>query len=642
MVKLKKNFIMFVIFCLGFVFFVTADQSIAQVTRGTEVQINALPKELKRLEIKDYFVPSSRKKVGVIHGLNGNVVVIHRATKDAYFGRRGDYIYENDSINTIANSRCRIKFFNEDVVTMAAETNFNVDSYKDQRKEAKKTSFFSMLKGKAMFYTLRLFKYKDTRFKLKTPTAIVGVRGTKFGAHVYWVEEAKSSRAGIRVADSRENIDIYLTQIGTEGGGESYTNCFSEDGYLDVNGESVSPGEMYNGETGTIIPTPPEVVKAFESETEVKKEEEAGGEEEKAEGEGEGEETAEGEGGEEEGEEATDEAADLIDTGGETDHGEFIDISENVIETTQQETGTGTEIEDGTHDDIAEGKTAGRISAIAAIIVTSAWLAHFDAGPPLKTPIYISDGENYLTEEAAAHEAFEATHGGDDNYRMDVKEQSDTNMDMKVDYFAWGSVGTSDEHLFEWHHGGHYLDENGHEYLSWGWWEDTGAPLGKIAFGPGYDAYAAAEKIWEVEGDSTHADYISYLHQQGANYTYTGEAKGVFARTGGFDIRVLSGDFSCNINFGNKHVSNFSIDAKEGGTGPSVVNMTGGSGTLDNDGGFDISGFSGTINGQPLSGSPKTGASGGCAGGKAQGVGGVWWANEGNEHWAAGEFHGRR
>ena len=127
------------------------------------------------------------------------MVVIHRAAKGAYFGREGDTIYEDDSLNTLADSRCRVKFFDEDVVTMAAETEFSVDSFEDQRKAGKKRSLFSMVKGKAMFYAMRLFRYKETRYRLKTPTVTVGVRGTKFGAHVYWVDKEKSADAvGIR------------------------------------------------------------------------------------------------------------------------------------------------------------------------------------------------------------------------------------------------------------------------------------------------------------------------------------------------------------------------------------------------------------------------------------------------------------
>jgi hypothetical protein len=272
------------IFCLllfsGSVFCSGLNPAIAQINRGGGAPFESLPGDLKGIEIKDFFVPCLAKHVGVVHALQGHVVVIHRGTNEAYFGREGDPIYENDSLTTLGNSRCRIKFYNEDVVTMAPETNFGVDGFEDQRREGRKRSFFSMLKGKAMFYALRLFKYRETRFKVKTPTAIVGVRGTKFGAHVYWVDGEKASGAGIQVADRGNELGVYLAQLGPAGARKSYTDCFAEDGYLDVNGKRVGPGEMYRGESGMIIPTPPDVLKAFRRETEVKEEkaEEEGGE----------------------------------------------------------------------------------------------------------------------------------------------------------------------------------------------------------------------------------------------------------------------------------------------------------------------------------------------------------------------------
>lgn len=254
----------------------------AQVDRGAGVPFETLPDELRGLDIQNDFVPSSARKVGVIHALKGNVVVVHRATGEAYFGREGDGVYENDSLTTLPDSTCRIRFFNEDVVTMAANTAFSVDSYKDERDAGRKTSVFGMLKGKAMFYAMRLFRYRETRFRVRTPTVTVGVRGTKFGTHVYWVDDTKAGGAGIKVADRGQGIGPYLAAAGPGGGGRSFTDCHSEDGFLDVDGQVVGPGEMYRGDLGTIIPTPPEVLSNFdldiglttETELEEKKEEE--------------------------------------------------------------------------------------------------------------------------------------------------------------------------------------------------------------------------------------------------------------------------------------------------------------------------------------------------------------------------------
>ena len=114
---MRHKIIIWTVFFLGFTG-LAATFAMAGAGRGAGVPFEALPGELKGMEIKDYFVPSpSFKGVGVIHALNGHVVVIHKATGTAYFGREGDRVYENDSLTSLADSRCRIKFFQEVIHT---------------------------------------------------------------------------------------------------------------------------------------------------------------------------------------------------------------------------------------------------------------------------------------------------------------------------------------------------------------------------------------------------------------------------------------------------------------------------------------------------------------------------------------------
>ncbi len=311
-------------------------------------------------------------------------------------------------------------------------------------------------------------------------------------------------------------------------------------------------------------------------------------------------------------------------------------VVEANTETIGQE--TGTETGDAS---IAQGKTAGRVSGIATLIVDGAGQAYESLG--LKSPIY-SYGPNKLTGGAETHITYEGMHPNDDDYKMTIQEQSYPSMDMKVTQFGWGpgTNATASLHYFKWNQGGSYTDENGHEYLEWGWWEDTsGTDPGQIATGSDYRV--ATNKIWEIEGLRTHTDYISYLRQQGASYTYSGEAKGVIAHSdsGAGDFFVpqeLSGSFSCHINFGNKQVSDFDINATGGAHS---VHITG-SGNLESDGGFKLGGFTGTIDGNSVADPGAAGAGGSLFGGKAEGMAGDWAANDGADYWATGEFHGKR
>ena len=148
----------------------------AQAKRGVAIPSDQLPEKMGTLDIKDYFIASKLKRAGIIHSLSGTVIVIHKATNEAFFGQEGDYLYENNAIETIADSRCRLRLINEDVVILAQNTHLELDWFSMDRKKKGKRLFLGMLTRKAMFYALRLFSFKQASTRLRTPTAVAGVR----------------------------------------------------------------------------------------------------------------------------------------------------------------------------------------------------------------------------------------------------------------------------------------------------------------------------------------------------------------------------------------------------------------------------------------------------------------------------------
>jgi len=211
----------------------------AEENRGRSLPLKRLSEELRNLAPKDYFIPSSQKQVGVIDLLTGNVIIAHGVDKQAYFGMEGDPLYEKDRLITLAGSKCHIQLLDGDAITVASETEFTLESFEEGKEEGRKSSFIKMLKGRALFYAMRLFSYKDGKFIVATPTNAIGVRGTKFGVHVYLME-----------------------------GRRSLTDCFCEEGVVDVDGKIVASGNMYNGLTGQVIPTPADVLRSFKEATE--------------------------------------------------------------------------------------------------------------------------------------------------------------------------------------------------------------------------------------------------------------------------------------------------------------------------------------------------------------------------------------
>ena len=155
---------------------------------------SGLPPELEKLQIKDGFVSSQSKEVGLIRLIKGSgkLIVVHRPKQDAYYAQEGNPVYENDSLYTL-DCRCRIEFEDKNVIFMAPETHLDIDEVSASFFAAKKKSLFGMTKGKAVIYALRLFGYRDVELTLKTPHAMIGVRGTKFGAEIDKIKLEKPS-----------------------------------------------------------------------------------------------------------------------------------------------------------------------------------------------------------------------------------------------------------------------------------------------------------------------------------------------------------------------------------------------------------------------------------------------------------------
>lgn len=263
---MKKYFfisLITVLFLLGWVSLSVADTGIP---RGKSAAPDVLPDELKSVKIDDYFVESKRSPVGSIQNVTGHVVVVHKDTNRAYFAATGDAVYQQDVFYTLKDSRCRIKFSTEDIITMGENSKVVADEIVDDRVSKKKSSVISMLKGKAMFYVVRLFKYKIVSASVKTPTAVMGVRGTKFGVEVRKVSE--------KVADLSDNSFIYLAQNEP---GNFETVVYGFEGEVDVTStadgskNTVGAGEnlvLDNTGAGKVEPTDPDAANQFIKETE--------------------------------------------------------------------------------------------------------------------------------------------------------------------------------------------------------------------------------------------------------------------------------------------------------------------------------------------------------------------------------------
>jgi hypothetical protein len=276
MMVLSRRSLAVIIFAFFILFCFFPPLLAAKTLRGKVAPKDVLPAELRTLDVKDYYIGAAAPDVGVVQTVIGYVVVARGGLKQAYFAAAGDRLYEKDVVFTLKKSRCRFKLNNEDVATMGENTKVGITSFAYNRKKLEKRSAFDMAKGKAMFYTLRLFRYKDASMSVSTPTAVAGVRGTKFGVEVIELDGTPTTSLSVLVADLSDMGFRHLAQSVTPP--FTQTNVYTFEGSVAVT--SITSGQITTlgagqgvnagaGGLGSPFVTPLSISQGFQADTQV-------------------------------------------------------------------------------------------------------------------------------------------------------------------------------------------------------------------------------------------------------------------------------------------------------------------------------------------------------------------------------------
>ena len=116
--------------------------------------------------------------IGKITTIEGKVLIERNNTK--IVGVLGYEIEEKDIISTQVNSKIKITFIDNTIITIGKESSLNVEEYifNASTKEAK--TELNVLKGAFHTITGEIGKVNPDKFKLKTKSASIGIRGTEF------------------------------------------------------------------------------------------------------------------------------------------------------------------------------------------------------------------------------------------------------------------------------------------------------------------------------------------------------------------------------------------------------------------------------------------------------------------------------
>ncbi len=90
----------------------------------------------------------------------------------------GSKVYPQDTIITGKDSRAKIVMSDRNIINVLPETKIRIDQYINDTKE--KNVRLSLFEGKVRTNVEQKYDNNENKFEIKTPSAVVGVRGTQF------------------------------------------------------------------------------------------------------------------------------------------------------------------------------------------------------------------------------------------------------------------------------------------------------------------------------------------------------------------------------------------------------------------------------------------------------------------------------
>lgn len=118
----------------------------------------------------------------------------------------GSQVYEGDTIETGPDGRLKILFKDDSVLSLAQNTTLRIDRHLLKPEEDKRQGSFSLIKGSVLSLVGRVFRNNESKFEVKTATAVAGVRGTYFSVSVSGDADAKKAITEVVVIEGEVDV----------------------------------------------------------------------------------------------------------------------------------------------------------------------------------------------------------------------------------------------------------------------------------------------------------------------------------------------------------------------------------------------------------------------------------------------------
>ncbi|MEA1918685.1 MAG: FecR family protein [Campylobacterota bacterium] len=144
--------------------------------------------------------------IGVVGAFKGSAELIRQGESHALLS--GSVLQENDAIITQEDAKVQLIMKDETIITIGPNSHFELDSYIFED-NAQSTLNLRLQRGFFRAITGKIGKLAPERFKIRTKSATIGIRGTDFAAYVDTQSEYIGCFNGaIHIQGEDESFDI--------------------------------------------------------------------------------------------------------------------------------------------------------------------------------------------------------------------------------------------------------------------------------------------------------------------------------------------------------------------------------------------------------------------------------------------------
>ena len=128
---------------------------------------------------------------------------------------KGMEIKQGDTIQTMDSGRAQLRFSDGGYISLQPNTQFRVDEFNYQGKtDGNEKGFFSLLKGGLRAITGAVGHTNKENYRVNTPVATIGIRGTEFLAQYDGKLLVKVGNGAVFMSNSTGNLVLFSGQSG--------------------------------------------------------------------------------------------------------------------------------------------------------------------------------------------------------------------------------------------------------------------------------------------------------------------------------------------------------------------------------------------------------------------------------------------